>query len=254
MASPSELVGAMPSDSAPTTLPRRRAGSTFAVGTALSTFWSAAMVASLDSARFGRPTTTTTGPLASLRGDVGVGDRRPHGVVLSARLRGGRSSRQYRDIPVSTARELDNLAPALLCCVAQAEIENRQLFFQIRAEQHDGRSVGRLVDRCSLLTEDLDRQSVAELCVAVWRVDRISESGPRRRRPHSSLARHRESQCSRAPGAEGFVDECGRRCHRAVPLRLDESCVGADHRIGDPVIRAGGFEIEAAAVAQPAVS
>ena len=75
IASPALFWGVKPAATAPRTLPRRKTGRTFAFGTTPKTSASACRVNTSFSAKFGRPTTTTTCPRPScsfISADVNV--------------------------------------------------------------------------------------------------------------------------------------------------------------------------------------
>ena len=245
------VAGARPSDSAPTTLPRRSVGSTLAVGTASSSVCSAATVAAGDSARFARPTTTTTSPLARAvrrcRGRRAPWPRRRAGA--RARRRTGLPC--GRGHPRVEGRELDDATAALFGGIAQPQVEHGELFLEIRAEQQDRLRVGGVVDRRAVETEHLGGQAVAELGVTVG-VPMHRRAAPRRRRPRSCRARRRAMPRCR--------DHRRRRRRRSWWRRRAAPCSTTSRRArlrlhqgrAETVVAVDGLEVEATAVAQPA--
>ena len=129
--------GRSPSCSAPTTLPRRSAGSTARSGcTAATASYTARNVAaadSVDSARFARPAMMTTGPLRNWSTTSGSDSAAVAAAAPPDSTR-DRSPRQRRQ-PRGQRRQLDQSGLLAHDAVAQAQVENRKLLFDVGTEE-----------------------------------------------------------------------------------------------------------------------
>ena len=162
---------------------------------------SAATVAAAVSARLARPATTTTVPVrraarrSSASASAWLHRRQPACPARSAT----RAARRSGSGPLRLGASSMIAAAPLLGGVAQAQVQDRQLFLEVRPEQHDGRRRCGLVDRGPRQAEHAGRQPVAELGVDVRRADRRRwPAWPRRRRPRSCRGRRRGRRCSTA--------------------------------------------------------
>ena len=155
-------------------------------------------VAAAGTARFWRPTTITTGPLANCSAISASANAVDTAAVRRARFVAHRLPGVLRQ-PGLDRGELDDLAALLLRRVAQAQEQDGQLLLQVGAEQDDRRGVGRVVDRRPRQSEHLGREPVAELGVAVLDTHARRRAAPRRTHPRSIRGRHRAGRCRPAP-------------------------------------------------------
>ena len=172
--------GRRPSCSAPTTLPRRSAGSTVTSGcTAATASYTARTVAAadcVDSARFARPATIDDGAAAQLVDDERVGERR-RSCCRATGFDPDRAPGQRRQSGRHRS-ELDEPRPLPHGAVAQPQVEDGQLLLEIRADKDHRRCGGGALDRRPRQVEDLGRQPVSELCIAVLDAEGVGELGP----------------------------------------------------------------------------
>ena len=179
--------GRRPSCSAPTTLPRRRAGRTLTSG------WIARDLLedgaqrrggdAPDSARFGRPATTTTGPARSWSWIAGSSSAAAAAAAPPASMRMLRHALRLRPVAVgdSSMRRRGTPGPgrALLDRMAQPQEQDAELLLRVGPEQDDRRGRRRLVDGRAGQAEHLGREPVADLRVAVDDTEGVGELGPR---------------------------------------------------------------------------
>ena len=147
---------------------------------------------------------------SELGGDLGVGERAldlglagsgqvPHGAPRVARQAG------------ADRRELEDARLLLLGGVAEAEVEHRQLFLDVRSEQDHGGGAGSVVDSGPRQPEHLGRETVAELRVAILDVERVCEARPRQR------ALVRGTGAAQHADRRRFLHELLGDRHRAAP-------------------------------------
>ena len=123
----------------------------------------------------------------------------------------------YGVMPVATGPSSTMRDRALLRGVAQPQVQDGQLLFEIGAEQHDGRGRGGLVDRRPRQVEEGGRQAVARLGVAVRRADGVGQAGPRVGVLVGAAGAAEHGDAARAAGRQRVLHELGGGAHRHTP-------------------------------------
>ena len=136
--------------------------------------------------------------------------------------------------------------------MAQPEVEDRELLLEIGAEQHDGGGGGGLVDRRPGQLQQLGRQAVGELGVAVRDVEGVGEPGPGEGVLVGAARAAEHGDAGRSAGPEGVGDELRRRGHGDVPRHRGQPALAAHERRAEAVVGAHGLEVEPAPIAHPA--
>ena len=243
--------GIRPISIAPTTLPRRNAGSTFAPGAICQRGDHTVADLAWVLGKVGPAGDDDHVALGELADDVGIGVAGGHGIGDTAGL--------ILDGPPGLRREtaallgeLDDPAASLLRGVTQPQVQHRQLFFEIRSHQDDRRCVGCLVDRRPLEAEQVDLGTIAHLRVHVRRADHVV--GEARPRVGVFVAATRAAENRDGAGATDglrFGDQLGCASERRVPCRRLQLVIDADKRRTQPFGAVDRLEVEAAAIAQP---
>ena len=203
---------------APTTLPRRNAGSTLAPAASAAQRRRRCRLRRGCSARLARPATITTLPVGELGGDRRVGAAAATALPCAAGLVLRPIRHACRVSPLRFWRELDDAAATLLRAASRSRrYRTRQLFLEIRRREHDGRRRWRprrsWPDRSRAPPTG---QAVAQLRVDVRRADDVvSRAGPRRTRPRWCRERRRCTAIARRRRRPRLRDQLGRACQRA---------------------------------------
>jgi hypothetical protein len=191
------------------------------------------------------------GTLAELADDRRLGESRAHGGDLLTRLVTGVLPGVPREARFLRA-ELDDLRALLLGCIAQTQVQDRQLFLQIGSEKNDGRGIGRFVDGRLRIREHRGGQTVTELGVDIRRSERSRQARPRVSVFVGATGTAENGHASGATITEGRRDERGGGAQRRGPIGLDELAITLDERLIETRVGRDRLEVETSLVAQPA--
>ncbi len=147
--------------------------------------------------------------------------------------------------------ELEDPAAPLLGGVAQTQVEDGELLLEVRSEEHDRLRRRRFVDGGPRQVEELGRQPVADLGVAVVDADGVGEAGPGEGVLVRAACPAEQGDAARPARLHGVGDQLGGDVERGVPRRLGQPALAAHEGRAEPLLRAHGLEVEAPAVAQP---
>ena len=148
-------------------------------------------------------------------------------------------------------RELDQLGALLFDRIAKTEIEDRQLLFEVGAEQDHRWSVSRLGYRRPVQSEDLSWQAIAELSVASLDANRIGQLGPRVGTLVGAAGTADQADRTGTASIECTLNQLPRHRCGATPRRFSVSVSSSNEWRGEALVRLDRFKVEATAIAHP---